>query len=751
MIRAGRPHLALAIGVCLAGASAAWAPPASAAAVKIWVDRHGGGVLAGRGPRRLRRCGRRARRRARARESRGRLRGRSLRRGAGQERGALRRHGRLGQGPPGHGGRVGGHLGHAARAGSHGPRSRPRRPGLRGRLAGRQGLSHPERARPRSTTTPRRSTSGRSPSRVRISTWRPGFPARSIASARADRASPCTRRRTAHVRALYVDATGRIWAGTSGSGLVLRIDKTGRVTTLYDSSKPEITAIAGDASGRVWVAAGAADMSSSASEPISVPVASAPAKSARGGSGTDEEDRSKPEVTVSVSTPRLAPSRGGSRGGYSAEVAPLRGRRAAPGRLERSRGGRLRPRPRTRPAPAWWRRRGPRESSTRSCPTAPRSCAPSTRGRSRSSPARTWASTPPPLSIGGVRARSPASTFPRSRTRAGPAGSARSAGKAMRLPAPAWSFRSARATSATPDSTWSAWSNWEGSARSLPIAAPDARFLQWKLRVETDGNALPRIRRTEAAYRNRNAAPVVESVVALEPAEILARSGSSGSNVYRELGAGREGHLHEPRGAQVPTARPASSSARATGRCSGRRPIRTRTRSPTTSSSGPPPARSGSCSGRTSARAPIPSTRRRCPTATTSSASRLPTPSRTRATGRRRRASPRPVRIDNTPPAIRDASRQPDVLQIEVADAASPAHGSRVQPRRPQVDAGRGPGRTRGLPDGDVRHPAPEGLDGRLPARPRHGRLAQRRDGLLHGALGLRPAPGAVGESAAPA
>ena len=38
MIRAGRPHLALAIGVCMAGASALFAPrPASAATVKIWV------------------------------------------------------------------------------------------------------------------------------------------------------------------------------------------------------------------------------------------------------------------------------------------------------------------------------------------------------------------------------------------------------------------------------------------------------------------------------------------------------------------------------------------------------------------------------------------------------------------------------------------------------------------------------------------------------------------------------------------
>jgi hypothetical protein len=39
------------------------------------------------------------------------------------------------------------------------------------------------------------------------------------------------------------------------------------------------------------------------------------------------------------------------------------------------------------------------------------------------------------------------------------------------------------------------------------------------------------VRRTEAAYRNHNAAPVIESLTALDPAEVLARSGSSGSNI----------------------------------------------------------------------------------------------------------------------------------------------------------------------------------------------------------------------------
>jgi ligand-binding sensor domain-containing protein len=50
----------------------------------------------------------------------------------------------------------------------------------------------------------------------------------------------------AHVRALFADPKGRLWAGTSGSGLVLRMDKAGKVATLYDSGKPEVTAIVAD-------------------------------------------------------------------------------------------------------------------------------------------------------------------------------------------------------------------------------------------------------------------------------------------------------------------------------------------------------------------------------------------------------------------------------------------------------------------------------------------------------------------------
>ena len=58
------------------------------------------------------------------------------------------------------------------------------------------------------------------------STSRPGCPGeihRVKAAGQGERVHTTS---DAHVRSLYVDKQGRVWAGTSGSGLVLRIDTT---------------------------------------------------------------------------------------------------------------------------------------------------------------------------------------------------------------------------------------------------------------------------------------------------------------------------------------------------------------------------------------------------------------------------------------------------------------------------------------------------------------------------------------------
>ncbi len=40
-----------------------------------------------------------------------------------------------------------------------------------------------------------------------------------------------------HVRTFHAAETGSVWAGTSGSGLVLKLDAAGNVTTMFDSAK----------------------------------------------------------------------------------------------------------------------------------------------------------------------------------------------------------------------------------------------------------------------------------------------------------------------------------------------------------------------------------------------------------------------------------------------------------------------------------------------------------------------------------
>ncbi|MFY9550187.1 MAG: two-component regulator propeller domain-containing protein [Thermoanaerobaculia bacterium] len=343
-----------------------------------------------------------------------------------------------------------------------------------------------------------------------------------------------------HVRALFADRQGRVWAGTSGSGLVLRIDPAGRVSTVYDSGKPEVTSISADSSGRVWAAAGAADLSSSGGEPISVPVASGSTKPSKSGSPADDEDRSRPEVTVSVSAPRIAPARGSSRGGYSSEVVLFE---------------------EGEPPRAVWTSAEEIVFDLAADPDGTGVVAATgPRGKlyaiqtDASSLVRTFDEKQATFLAGADVGLNASSAL--YRRRAGAAAGeyvspVKDTGRSSRFGAFRWegeapgdskvgfAFRSGE--SATPDATWSPWSSWSGSSRTLKIGAPDGRFLQWKLRMEPDGEKVPRVRRVEAAYRNRNAAPMIESLVALEPAEVLARSGTSGSNVYETSATDEKG------------------------------------------------------------------------------------------------------------------------------------------------------------------------------------------------------------------
>ena len=352
-----------------------------------------------------------------------------------------------------------------------------------------------------------------------------------------------------HIRALFADAKGRLWAGTSGSGRVLRLEPGGHVATIYDSGKPEVTSIVADRSGRIWAAAGSAEVPGSGGEPISAPTSPSPARSSRPAGSGDDDDHGRPEVTVSVSAPRIAPSRGSQHGGYSSEVLvfdegePARtvwtGTEEVVFDLATDPDGR-----------GVLAGTGPRGKLYAITPES-------------SSLVRTFDEKQVTFLAGGDVGTNASSAV----YRAGGASSAgeyvspvKDTGRTSRFGAFRWegdtpsgtdvvfSFRSGE--SSMPDSTWSDWSPWQGDSRTLKVDAPDGRFLQWRARLRSDGDHIARVRRTEVAYRNRNGTPVIDALSALEPAEVLTRSGSSSTNVFESTAQDEKGiftSLEEPK------------------------------------------------------------------------------------------------------------------------------------------------------------------------------------------------------------
>ena len=117
-----------------------------------------------------------------------------------------------------------------------------------------------------------------------------------------------------HVKSLYFDSEKRLWAGTAGSGLVLRLDPNGKVSTIYDSSKTEISSITASADGRIWAAAVASEGSAGPESRSRRRWRCRRARRARGPGRDEDENKDKAEVTVSVSSARVAPGRPGGKG-----------------------------------------------------------------------------------------------------------------------------------------------------------------------------------------------------------------------------------------------------------------------------------------------------------------------------------------------------------------------------------------------------------------------------------------------------
>jgi sugar lactone lactonase YvrE len=348
--------------------------------------------------------------------------------------------------------------------------------------------------------------------------------------------------RDPHVRSLYADSRGGIWAGTSGSGLVLRVDPSGTVSTVYDSSKSEITSITGSGDGRVWAAASSAEAPATSQEPISAPQPQTPARPAKQANTREgDEAQDKPEVTVTVGQPRLAPPHPGNRqGGYSSEVL-LFEEGESPRRVWSS------------PDEIVFDLAPEAKSSSILAATGPNGKMYRV-GASQWSLDRTFDEKQVTAVAGNAVATNSSTALYRlsegprqgeyvsavkDTSRTSRFGAFRFEGDVPPGSRLEFSFRSGE--SGLPDSTWSDWSAFSPAAQTATIPVPPGRYLQWKVRMTSDGEKLPVVRRVEAAYRNRNAAPVIESFVALGPSEVLARSASGGSNVFETTAPDEKG------------------------------------------------------------------------------------------------------------------------------------------------------------------------------------------------------------------
>jgi hypothetical protein len=81
---------------------------------------------------------------------------------------------------------------------------------------------------------------------------------------------------------------------------------------------------------------------------------------------------------------------------------------------------------------------------------------------------------------------------------------------------------------ATPDETWSAWSKPYTQPDGEQIASPNARYLQWRAVLTSDGSPSPILTSVTAAYLPRNLRPEVSTITVHPPGTVFQRPFSTG-------------------------------------------------------------------------------------------------------------------------------------------------------------------------------------------------------------------------------
>ena len=328
-----------------------------------------------------------------------------------------------------------------------------------------------------------------------------------------------------HVRCLAVDGKGTVYAGTAGSGLLVRLDGEGGAFVTWDSPRPETVAIVPAPDGSLWAA-----------------FSGKPGEAESGGTGERPRKENRQTKTVSITVKPAAAEGGEGRKGAAEEGAPARAAELPGG------GGELvHLPPGGEPRVAWKDRK-----------ETPLALAPAPSGGvllATASPARIWwfdsrereglwderpeakgisalardgdrviaaSSHPAALLVYGPGAASPARWTSdvldaRVRARFGRLHAVTAAAAADRVRVLVRSGNTAQ-----PGEAWTDWiplpgaagpPSADGAAAELPLA----RYLQARVEIEGGSPLEPTVRRLVARYRPVNRPPRVERVEALPP------------------------------------------------------------------------------------------------------------------------------------------------------------------------------------------------------------------------------------------
>ena len=317
-----------------------------------------------------------------------------------------------------------------------------------------------------------------------------------------------------HVRCLYRDSRGWLWAGTSGKGLLLRVAADGTARTIYDSDKAEISALAGGPDGEIWAAAVSTRTGASAPASGRPPTLAPPKdnKKTEPGSapGGGEGDAT---VTVTATTSLVPPATpsAGTKGGESSEVVEVLSDDSI--------------------VPFWksddelvYSCRYDSGTKSLLVATGPHGRVYFVRKEDASLAATVDEKRVVLASDAVLVTDSPAAVYRRVPAREGEYfstikdtgrlsrfGSFRAEDSISRGGTLTLAFRSGN--SSFPDATWSPWTAAAAATGPGKIGAPPGRFLQWKAAFAAESSdRSPRLTRVECAYQNENARPRIEAV-----------------------------------------------------------------------------------------------------------------------------------------------------------------------------------------------------------------------------------------------